>query len=1339
MFEGYRRPYWNGKDNKPKKKVKKRGRNRLRFEALEPRVLLSADLGISPQEMQDASLLDEGLLDTTVAYDIQFSDTTLNASDAPEPGVVSEDATQPNTDASKDIPAEAQPEDTTVSNEEAESTSDTSIVNQEISPEAAAYILSQQQTKQIVIVDPTVEDYQSLIDSFIENNISEEQTSQSQVEDLVADDGVAEAAVEEVKSEVLNDVPAITAPETTSFNHDSDKDSGIDVFILDADRDGLEQISEILAGYQGISAVHIISHGAIAQLKIGSSTVTKEELEKRAAELKGWGDALDEEGDILLYGCNVAAAEAGLEFIQSLGEYTGADVAASDDATGSAELGGDWMLEESTGVIESAYLFTDQLLYDGLLVTDNTTTHVATAQDSDLSTTQTIELDAATHTLDLSSLDMNLSVKVIENPDDNANKSNIVVQALSGGNTVTYVITSQSGEVPTIKAGNDGYKVKIQLERSVGNLDLSSVTALQFSVEKTTKASSNIAYERLAEIVPPGTGSVAVILKGDGAIENLTVGKAADTGTVELIIGEDSRIEKLSKGTTSFNGSLKLTYPDDDSSPTRVIDLTLVKPLIHGVGSLQGFDASSITEISTAGGKQIISIENQTPMTVSSGAGDDFIIVGGSEQTLVGGEGIDTYIFDDNWGSDTVTEVDGEGDGDELSFSNISNGLTFNVYDSISVTAGQRGVQVQDKVTAGNKIVDAVFIEKVAGGTGINNYIFHDDWGKFSTTKSEVTHNFAVNDTASGATEGTLDFSNLTHDLTFELDNNGKVKVTATQVDGGTTYTYIINADGIANIIGGQGNNTYFVIGDQALEGTLTGGSGSQPADKNNVLDYSKYNGSLPLEVDLTKGRATGINVANSPGPAAVNEVQTLDLGGATAGTFTLTMDGQTTDPIAYDAGSAAIKNALELLYNVGSVDISGSGSPWEITFTNPAGRNLPQLIADNTGLTGGATVGTDIEGLSINPDNAFTDIDQVVGGSMSMYLVGAGNSGDLKGGSAGDIITGSDSADNLTGGGGADGIFGGLEDDLLYGEAGKDILVGGGGEDKLFGGTEDDRLFGDAGADYLYAEDGNDFLFGGDGDDILRGWKGADTLSGGAGKDTLSGGEGNDTYRFTDGWGQDFVLEEKGEGKTDTLDFGEVSEAVTHVLSGYQYVAGTGTFSQMADKSQDDLKGSTPSDGFVYGDAKTAYLYLLPTTGLSGTFTLSVDPVIPTPFVKKTTDAISYDADAATIKSKLEALYAVKAGTVTVTGDGSAANPFIITFDEAADLKNMRIDDSKLTFGEAVLSTSQSGFSENTVNVGVKDFQYIEKIKTANADNTFLFGNGWGYEFKFLKPWEKL
>ncbi|WP_445243932.1 DUF4347 domain-containing protein, partial [Microcoleus sp. S13_B4] len=73
---------------------------------------------------------------------------------------------------------------------------------------------------------------------------------------------------------------------------------------------------------------------------------------------------MTENGDILLYGCDVAATETGNNFVKRLSELTGADVAASNDLTGNAVKGGDWDLEIVTGQIESTVPFNRQAMED---------------------------------------------------------------------------------------------------------------------------------------------------------------------------------------------------------------------------------------------------------------------------------------------------------------------------------------------------------------------------------------------------------------------------------------------------------------------------------------------------------------------------------------------------------------------------------------------------------------------------------------------------------------------------------------------------------------------------------------------------------------------------------------------------------------------------------------------------------------------------------------------------------------------------------------------------------------------------------------------------------------
>jgi hypothetical protein len=51
----------------------------------------------------------------------------------------------------------------------------------------------------------------------------------------------------------------------------SESDRLLDVVVLDRDRDGIAQISEILAGYDNLDALHIVSHGSNGEVQLGST------------------------------------------------------------------------------------------------------------------------------------------------------------------------------------------------------------------------------------------------------------------------------------------------------------------------------------------------------------------------------------------------------------------------------------------------------------------------------------------------------------------------------------------------------------------------------------------------------------------------------------------------------------------------------------------------------------------------------------------------------------------------------------------------------------------------------------------------------------------------------------------------------------------------------------------------------------------------------------------------------------------------------------------------------------------------------------------------------------
>ncbi len=132
-----------------------------------------------------------------------------------------------------------------------------------------------------------------------------------------------------------------------------DESRHLEVILLDNTRDGIHQVTEILSNYRGLDAVHLISHGSEGTVDLGGSVLEFESLNANTGLIQSWGEAFSADGDLLIYGCDLAATAGGQGMVDALGRLTGADVAASDDLTGNAALGGDWVLEYDTGRIET--------------------------------------------------------------------------------------------------------------------------------------------------------------------------------------------------------------------------------------------------------------------------------------------------------------------------------------------------------------------------------------------------------------------------------------------------------------------------------------------------------------------------------------------------------------------------------------------------------------------------------------------------------------------------------------------------------------------------------------------------------------------------------------------------------------------------------------------------------------------------------------------------------------------------------------------------------------------------------------------------------------------------
>ena len=91
------------------------------------------------------------------------------------------------------------------------------------------------------------------------------------------------------------------------------------------------------------------------------------------------------------------------------------------------------------------------------------------------------------------------------------------------------------------------------------------------------------------------------------------------------------------------------------------------------------------------------------------------------------------------------------------------------------------------------------------------------------------------------------------------------------------------------------------------------------------------------------------------------SEIQTVDLSGGadpSAGTWDMTILGETLADLAWDITAAALQTAIRALSSpyAGRVTVSKAGFVYTITFPTDAG-NVAAITADGAGLTGGQTI----------------------------------------------------------------------------------------------------------------------------------------------------------------------------------------------------------------------------------------------------------------------------------------------------------------------------------------------------------------------------------------------
>src|SRR5215470_17505020 len=103
----------------------------------------------------------------------------------------------------------------------------------------------------------------------------------------------------------------------------------LDLILLSDDEPALCQIARRVGCWDGLDAIHVIAHGRVGEVSFGAGALSLESLAGHTADLRAIGQALGNDGKLLLWSCNTAAGARGSAFLEALESATGAQVRAA--------------------------------------------------------------------------------------------------------------------------------------------------------------------------------------------------------------------------------------------------------------------------------------------------------------------------------------------------------------------------------------------------------------------------------------------------------------------------------------------------------------------------------------------------------------------------------------------------------------------------------------------------------------------------------------------------------------------------------------------------------------------------------------------------------------------------------------------------------------------------------------------------------------------------------------------------------------------------------------------------------------------------------------------------
>jgi hypothetical protein len=687
--------------------------------------------------------------------------------------------------------------------------------------------------------------------------------------------------------------------------------AGLEVVVIRSGDGGFASVAEALEGRSDLGALHILSHGSDGAVRFGGDVLSTDSMDAHADVLSVIGGSLSADGDLLLYGCDVGAGDAGRDFLGDLAIRTGADVAASDDATGADALGGDWGLEVTTGTVAATPWaaagvdgFGGVLAFSGTIDFVNAT-YSGAFDDSDASIDATYTFNSGAYTLEF---DGETQSALIDNYGDgygnfggNAKtetKGTIFFQGGEvfditeifvqnwGGDGEVFIFTSNEGDYHKTGSFSNGGGS----EQTISLTGFTGISKLYIDAEDGVPGSVKIDNLVFANVQAPNTapvfentdpGTLAVdetstdttsvihdvnANDGDGGgTDSVTYSITnGNTGSAFAIDADDGEIRLATPSALNYETTstytLEITADDGEASnntatQTIAIDLNDIAPAITGAQSFSvSEDATNTTSVGTVA---TTGDDDSVTFSIQSGnTGNAFAINAGTGELTVN----DTTAIDYETAASFTLGIRASDGG-----TNSDQTVTVTVTDVAPAIADQTVGSVDE--TASNGTVVGTVATTQDAPTG------------FSITGGNTGSAFAID------ANGQITVADASA-IDYETGTSFALTVQATDGNTSDTATVTVNVNDIAPAVA---NQTVGPVSEAATNGTVVGTVATTQ--------------DAPTGFSITGGNTGGAFAIDANGQITVADASAIDY--ETATSFALTV--QTTDGTTPDTATVTV------------------------------------------------------------------------------------------------------------------------------------------------------------------------------------------------------------------------------------------------------------------------------------------------------------------------------------------------------------------------------------------------------------------------------------------------